>query len=563
MKSTTGAKWRLLPPATEAYQHASALPPLIAQLLYNRGVPAGEIDSFLAADRRVEGTPFALPGMAPAVERIYKALLSGEKIVVYGDFDVDGITATIVMVEGLSWLGGKAVPYIPDRIREGHGLNLAAIRELHSQGVELIITVDCGVANIAEVKEARELGMDMVITDHHLPLGELPPVVAVVDAKLKDSRYPFTELAGVGVAFKLQQTLFYQDSRKERLDGLLDLVALGTVADMAPLVGENRYLVSAGLKVLNNTRRPGLKELSRSASLKEGGIDAEQILWVLGPRINAAGRMGGASVSYRLLTTPSPEEARALAEELEERNSERQKLTDEVLNKVKERIASKAGLPMIIEGDEAYPVGVLGIAAGRLVEEFYKPAIIINLGDDLCRGSCRSIAEFNIVLALEECRELLVGFGGHPRAAGFTVKRQNLAQLEERLMSRGESQLSKLALKPELTIDADISLSALDGETLPLIQKLAPFGQGNPQPTFLSRGVEVVECRKIGGKGEYLKLKLAQDKAVWEAVDFNRRVPAEGIPPSIDVVYRLGKSYRGGEEVLCLNLVDFVAGQAH
>ncbi len=563
MKSTPGAKWRLLPPAPEAYRSASRLPPLLAQLLHNRNVPPGEIDSFLAADRRLEGSPFTLPGMAQAVERIYKALLSGEKIAVYGDFDVDGITATIVMVEGLSWLGGKVVPYIPDRIREGHGLNSAAIRELQSQGVELIITADCGVANIAEVKEAQKLGVDMVITDHHLPLGELPPAVAVVDARREDSRYPFSELAGVGVVLKLQQSLFHQDSRKERLDGLLELVALGTVADMAPLVGENRYLVSAGLKVLNNTRRPGLKELSRSAGLKEGGIDTEQILWVLGPRINAAGRMGGASVSYRLLTTQSPEEARALAEELEERNSERQKLTDEVLNKVKERIASKAGLPLIIEGDAAYPVGVLGIAAGRLADEFYKPAIIINLGDDLCRGSCRSIAEFNIVLALEECRDLLVGFGGHPRAAGFTVKRQNLAQLEEKLVRRGESQLSKLALKPELTIDADIPLSALDAETLPLIQKLAPFGQGNPQPIFLSRGVEVVECRHIGSKGEYLKLKLEQGRAVWEAMDFSRRTPAGGVPASIDIVYRLDKSYRGGGEVLCLNLVDFVASQAH
>jgi len=563
MKSTTGAKWRLLPPAPEAYQCASRLPPLITQLLHNRDIPPGEVDSFLTADRRLEGSPFTLPGMAQAVERIYKALLSGEKIAVYGDFDVDGITATIVMVEGLSWLGGKVVPYIPDRVREGHGLNSAAIRELRSQGAELIITVDCGVANVAEVKEARKLGVDMVITDHHLPLGELPPAVAVVDARREDSRYPFSELAGVGVVLKLQQALFHQDSRKERLDELLELVALGTVADMAPLVGENRYLVSAGLKALNNTRRPGLKELSRGAGLKEGRIDTEQILWVLGPRVNAAGRMGGASVSYRLLTTQSPEEARALAEELEKRNSERQKLTEEVLNKVKERIASKAGLPLIIEGDESYPVGILGIAAGRLVDEFYKPALIINLGDDLCRGSCRSIAEFNIALALEECRDLLVGFGGHPRAAGFTVKRQNLAQLEKKLMSQGESQLSKLALKPELTIDADIPLSALDTEALALIQKLAPFGQGNPQPTFLSRGVEVAECRNIGSKGEYLKLKLMQDKAVWEAVDFSRRVPAGGVPASIDVAYRLDKGYWGGEEVLCLNLVDFVASQAH
>ena len=553
-------QWHLLPSAPEAYLRASSLPPLVAQLLYNRGVQLDKIESFLTVAHRLEGNPFLLPDMTQAVARIYKALLSREKIAIYGDFDVDGVTAAVVAVEGLSGLGGEVVPYIPDRVKEGHGLNLIALERIRSQAVSLIITVDCGVTDIIKVDEARKLGMDVVITDHHLPLGDLPRAVAVVDARRKDSQYPFSELAGVGVALKLVQALFYQDSRKERLNELLDLVALGTVVDMVPLVDENRYLVSTGLKVLNNTRRLGLQELIKQSGLEIGKIDTEQISWVLGPHLNAAGRMGGALVSYRLLTTQASDEAQGLTAELVRRNKERQKLTEEVLNKVKRGMPLREKLPLIIEGDEGYPVGVIGLVASRLVREFNKPAIIVNIGEDLCRGSCRSIPEFNISLALEKCRDLLVTFGGHPAAAGFTVKWENLAQLNKKLMNLATSQLSHLDIQPKLTIDAEITLSALNGEILNLIQKLAPFGVGNPQPIFLSRGVEVVNSRNFGNEGERLELKLRQNDVTWQAFDFNSQKPAEGIPDCIDIVYQLKKGLWGAEEVLRLNLLDFAAG---
>ncbi len=553
-------QWHLLPSAPEAYLRASSLPPLIAQLLYNRGVQLDEIESFLTVDHHLEGNPFLLPDMTQAVARIYKALLSGEKIAIYGDFDVDGVTATVVVAEGISGLGGEVVPYIPDRVNEGHGLNLIALERVHSQGVSLIITVDCGVTDIIEVDEAKKLGMDVVITDHHLPFEELPRAVAVVDARRKDSQYPFSELAGVGVALKLVQALFYQDSRKERLNELLDLVALGTVADMVPLVGENRYLVSTGLKVLNNTRRLGLQELIKQSGLEIGKIGAEQISWVLGPRLNAAGRMGGALVSYRLLTTQASDEAQGLTEELGRRNKERQMLTEEVLDKVKKKMQLKAELPLIIEGDESYPVGVIGNVSSRLADEFSKPAIIVNLGDEVCRGSCRSIPEFNITLALEKCRDLLVAFGGHPAAAGFEVKRQNLAQLEKKMMSLGASQLSHLDIQRKLVIDAEIPLSAFSGEVLNLIQRLTPFGKSNPQPTFLSRQVEVVERHNFGNEGEHLELKLKQNRVTWQAFDFNSQKSAEEIPTCIDIVYQLKKGYWGAEEILQLNLLDFAAG---
>jgi single-stranded-DNA-specific exonuclease len=549
-----------LPSAPQAYLRASSLPLLITQLLYNRGVQTDEVESFWTIDHRLEGDPFLLPDMTPAVDRIYKALLSRERIAIYGDFDVDGITATVVLAEGLSWLGGEVVPYIPDRVDEGHGLNAAAMERLGSQGISLIITVDCGVSNIKEVQEAGKLGMDVVITDHHLPFEVLPPAVAVVDAKRSDSRYPFSNLAAVGVALKLLQALFYRDSRKAQLRGLLDLVALGTVDDMVPLVGENRYLVSTGLGVLNNTSRLGLQELIKQAGLEIGKIDAGQISHTLGPRLNAAGRTGDALASYHLLTARSLDEAYSLAVQLERRNRQRQKLTTEVLDKVKKQIQLKAKLPVIIEGDEEYPVGVIGIVASRLAREFNKPVIIVNLGDELCRGSCRSIAEFNISLALEECRDLLVTFGGHPLAAGFAVKRENLAQLEKKLMDLGTSQLSHLDIQPKLTIDAEIPLSTLNSEILNLIQKLAPFGEGNPQPTFLSRGVEVVESHNFGNEGMHLELKLRQNHITWQAFDFNSQQLAEEIPTHIDIVYQLGKGYWGDEEVLRLNLVDFATG---
>jgi len=555
------ARWKILPPVPDEYLRASALSPLIAQLLYNRGVKPEDIEHFLVADRRLEGDPFLLPDISKAVSRIYKAVLSRKKIGVYGDFDVDGVTATVMLVEGLSRLGAEVIPYIPDRVKEGHGLKSAALEKLRAQGTDLVITVDCGVTDLTEVKQAQDMGMDMIITDHHIPLGNLPRAVAVVDPKRKDSVYPYPDLAGAGVAFKLLQALFHKDSREQWLARLMDLVVLATVTDLVTLVDENRYLVQGGLRELNNSSRVGIQEMIKLAGLKPGELDAEDISWVLGPRLNAAGRMNNASTSYQLLTTQSPEEARLLSLELEEKNGERQKLTNEVLSRAKEKLAAKLHLPLLIECDESYSVGVIGLVAGKLVDEFYKPAIIISLGPELCQGSCRSIAEFDIASALTECYDLLTTFGGHTLAAGFTVARQNLAQLEQKLISLAMDQLGHLDLRPELVIDAELPLSVLAGDTFNLIQKLSPFGRGNPQPTFLTRKVEVIECRNFGSQGEWLRLKLRQGNVTWQAVDFESQRKRDEIPSHIDIVYKLEKSRWNGEEVLSLNLRDFAPAQ--
>ena len=553
------ARWRVLPPVPDDYLDACALPRLLAQFLYNRGIKPDQIELFLAADYRLEGDPFLLPDISEAVNRVYRAILRREKIAVYGDFDVDGVTAVVILARGLEKLGGDVIVYIPDRFAEGHGLNTPAVETLHAQGADLIITADCGVTDVAQVRRAHELGMDVIVTDHHVPLEELPGAVAVVDPKRRDSAYPCSDLAGAGVVFKFMQALFHRDSRERWLAGFLDLVALATVTDLSPMVGENRYLVKQGLKVLNQRSRPGIRAMTELAGLKPGTLNSDHISWVLGPRLNAAGRMNDASTSYRLLTTQSAAEARLLALELEEKNAERQKLSSEVLSRAREKLAAKLHLPLLMEADESYSIGVIGPVAGRLVDELYKPVVVVSIGPEQCQGSCRSIAEFDMVLALEECSGLLSAFGGHPMAAGFTVPRENLAQLEERLIGLAREQLGHLDLRPELVIDAELPLSALTGETFTLMQRLSPFGRANPSPTFLTRQVEVIECRSFANHSEWLNLKLRQDSTTWQAVDFGVSKRGSQVPSCIYIVYNLETGRWNGEDVLRLNLRDLAS----
>jgi len=339
----------------------------------------------------------------------------------------------------------------------------------------------------------------------------------------------------------------------------MDLVALATITDLSPMVGENRYLVKEGLKELNNSSRLGVREMVSLAGLKAGELDGEDISWTLGPRLNSAGRLDSASTSYRLLTTQSTEEARLLAAELEDRNAERQRLSSEVLEQARQGLVAKLHLPLLMEGDESYSVGVIGPVAGRLLDQFYKPVVIVSLGPELCKGSCRSIPEFDMVEALENCSDLLTAFGGHALAAGFSVPRENLSRLEERLIGLAVDRLGHLDLRPELVIDAEVPLSVFTGDSFNAIQRLSPFGRGNPRPTFLSRRVEVAECRNFGNHGDWLRLKLRQGKVTWRAVDFVSRSKAKDVPRFIDIVYNLEKTRWNGEEVLGLNLRDLGA----
>ncbi len=548
--------WKLPP------QQANNIPgihPLVAQILYNRGITdPSQADAFISADQRLEADPFLLPDMHQAVHRTYHALLSGEKIAVYGDFDADGVTATALLVQGLSALGGNVIPYIPRRSSEGYGLHVSALKKLQDQDVSLVITVDTGISACAEVAKARKMGLDIVITDHHLPPATLPPAHAVVDPKRSDSNYHDTELAGVGVAFKFLQALLQNRGRDDLADEVLDLVTLGTITDMVPLFGENRYWVKRGLQLINSTKRVGLQELMRCVNIEPGNIDVQRISWTLGPRLNAAGRLDDATTSYQLLLTQDIKEANALASELEEKNARRRQLADSLLSRAREKVlAMGIDLPLLMAGEEDYPPGVIGLVAGRLADEFNRPVILFKYGAETCRGSGRSITQFNLMAALEKCRDILINFGGHTKAAGFSLPSHKLPEFQERMTAMAQDQLAGLDLRPHLDIDAEVPLSIFAQGTFDKIQQLAPFGCGNPVPTFVSRNVEVVQQNQIGSQNEHLKLKLRHHGVVWNAIGFRFGNLAQEITNPLDIAYSLELDRWNGAEKLRLNLIDF------
>lgn len=543
-------------PAPRDYMDATGCAPLVAQLLYNRGIAPADVPSFMDPCLFREHRLFDLADTDKAVCRINTALMRHETIGVFGDFDVDGMTATAVIAEALTWLGAKVVTHIPNRFTQGHGLNASGVAELHDKGATLVITCDCGISDLDEADKSAALGVDLIVTDHHVPLTRLPKAVAVVNAKRRDSKYPFREFAGVGIAFKLMQAVYDGRNDASRLDELLELVALGTVADMVALVGDNRMLVQKGLRVLNRTARPGLQALIQASGLTPGAITSFDISWALGPRINSSGRIDDADMSLRLLMTASQNEAEKLAAELDVVNSQRQLLTTEVYDKVTEQLASQLDRPLLFAADGSYPEGVIGLVAGKISKEFYRPAVVVTSGDELCRGSSRSIPEFDLAAALEQCSSLLVSFGGHPLAAGFAVTPHNLPLLEERLVELAAGQLDGLELHPHVDVDAEVRLKDLSGDSYKLMRSLEPFGQQNAEPSFLSRGVEVVECRSLRNHEKWTSLRLRQNGATWDAVDFRTLRGPDDIPRLIDLVYNLRMRRWNGEEMLQAHILD-------
>jgi single-stranded-DNA-specific exonuclease len=554
------SRWNLLPPVKVLPDKdpGHGFPALLVQLLYNRGISRPEdFSPFLASDRSLLGDPFLLPDMEKAVIRINRALLSGETIGVYGDFDADGITATAALVQGLAHLGGRTVPYIPHRQTEGHGLTSGVLKTLHQQGVSLVITVDCGVTDIAEVKQASRLGLDIIITDHHSPLEEIPEAVAVIDPKLTRSAYPFTQLAGVGVAYKLLQALFRGTGAAEPADSVLDLVAIGTIADMSPPLGENRFLITEGLKQMNNSPRLGIRALIDQTRLEAGKLDADSIGWIIAPCLNAAGRLADGLTGYKLLVTGAATEAKELAVWLAAKNEERQRLTGTTLLRAREQVIARGLPPLLITADREYPMGIAGLVASRLTEEFYHPSIVIHTAETICHGSCRSIPEFDIIAALNKLSRYFSRYGGHAQAAGFTMPMKDLPRLEQELSALAAEQLRDVELRPHLDIDAQVTLPDLGGDTYQTTQRLAPFGHGNPVPVFLSRGVELLEQRTMGNGGEHLRLKLKQGGTVWDGVAFRLRDHLPEIAPHLDIVYNLEIDRWNGKEQLRLNILDF------
>lgn len=559
------ARWHIASPtSSEQIARFSHLPPVLVQLLANRGIVEPEaVTSFLSApwDAPISD-PWRLPDMRNAVTRILKALDGGEEIVVYGDYDADGICAATVMAQTLSALGGRGRGRIkiPRRSQEGYGLNCKDLESLAQAGCTLVITVDCGIRSLREVDYAQdELGMDVVVTDHHGPSAELPAAVAVVNPKRKESEAPFRDFSGVGLAFKLAQALAESRPSDFRPEHLLDLVALGTVADLVPLVGENRTLVQRGLELLNNARRPGLRVLMKEAGVRAGEVDASTIGYVLGPRLNAAGRIADASWSVRLLMSEG-EDARVWAHRLEEVNRQRQQITKDAVERARTEIrdAVEKDRLVFIAGED-YPAGVAGLVASRLVEEFQRPAVVAERGPQTTRGSARSIPGFHFTRALDECGELMVKHGGHAMAAGFTVANENLESLELRLKEIARTRVRDEDMVPMLSIDAEIELSDIVKDEIPQVLKLLqPFGESNSEPIFASRGVVVRDARPVGRDETHLKLVVSSEDILWDAIAFRQasRLDELNIGQQVDVAYNVSQNRWNGQDRLQLRICD-------
>jgi single-stranded-DNA-specific exonuclease len=448
-------------------------------------------------------------------------------------------------------------------MEEGYGLNEGALRNLAQQGIKLVVTVDCGVRSIAEADLARSIGLDLIITDHHTPDKRLPAATAVIDPKREDDPYPYKQLAGVGLAFKLAQALLRVEGQvpvpgRGSLpveEDWLDLVALGTVADLVPLTGENRALVCRGLEQLRQARRPGIAAMLREASLLPQSVDAYVIGFVLGPRLNAAGRLENASASYELLTTSSAEVAAKLADRLGAQNRERQQLLMQGVDRARKQVREQGDQRVYVLADEAYLVGLVGLVASRIMEEFHRPTVVIALEEEQSRGSARSISAFHITGALDECHELMERHGGHAAAAGLVIKNQNIDALRSALLDIASRELTARDLVPSLKIDWDQPLTSANGETLRQLEALRPFGIGNPPPVFLSRDVQVREVRTIGTDHPGLKLKLSDGRAVWDAVAF-QGITREQLTPRIDVAYTLQSRVWNGQRRLELTVKD-------
>ncbi len=555
------SRWTVLPPPPDISAFTGAgYTPALASVLYHRGLrDPSQATSFFEADSSLCGDPFLLPGMHEAVNRIYRALLAGEKIAVFGDFDADGVTATALMAEGLSLLGSEPIPYIPHRVAEGYGLKAPALERLRSQGVSLVISVDCGITAIEPVQAAAQMGLDIIVTDHHMPLRRVPAAAAVVDPKLP-SAYPFDGLSGAGVALKVLQALSLGTGTELKLSSLFDLAALGTVADMVPLLHENRYLVRQGLSLLNGSPRTGILALMGRAGIEPGQLQSDGIAWGLAPRLNAAGRLEHAMDSYRLLTTQSEEEANSLADWLQKKNTERQELTTRWTQVAREQVEAEGVGAVVFANHPEFPIGICGLVASRLADLYYRPAVVVRTGPDLSTGSCRSIPEFDIIAALNACQESFGGFtqfGGHSQAAGFTLPTERLTELKKLLAALVEETISGMDLRPKIEIDAEVELAALGGDVFPTIQKLEPFGQGNPPPAFLSRNVSVVEWRTMGSNCEHLKMRVRQNGVIWDAVGFGLGNRSGEITGSLNIVYNLEVDHWNGSRTLRLNLIDF------
>ena len=543
--------------------------PAALKIFFQKGLNTPEkINRFLFPDYDKDlHSPFLFSQMPQAVKRIKKAKKRKEKVAIFGDYDADGITSSAVLAEIFKKLNIPFEIYIPNKRSEGYGLNLEAIKELKEKNVSVIVTVDCGISNAEEIIGASKMGIDVIITDHHHIPSEIPKAHSIINPQMKNSGYPFKELAGVGVAFKFAQALCEEliPNEKDQLKWLLDLVAIGTIADCVPLLEENRILCKYGLIVLSKTRRIGLQELFKVGRIlvDENNVpNTHKISFQIAPRINAAGRMDHANIAYNLISEKDRIKARELALELETYNQKRQAVTKQIVKEV-EVLANNTfkNKKFIFAVGEHFSLGVAGLAAGKIADKFRKPTAILQKGRNESRGSFRSIPQINIIEAIEKYGNLLTKYGGHNQAAGISIKNENLEEFYKRLNTFIEKRLADKDVPPEILIDAEISSKDINFKLAEEIKKMEPFGVGNEEPIFLTKNLIVEELKWVGNGEKHLKLFLRPgDKTpkIFEAIGFNSfdRFKDIKIGNIADLVFHLQLDNWNGNKKIQLNIID-------
>jgi single-stranded-DNA-specific exonuclease len=549
-------------------------PGLVARLLALRGITEPQaVEEYLNPEYSRLFDPFIFKDMQKACDRIWQAINESQKIFIYADYDADAITASSVMTLALKKLGGQVDCYIPDRFTEGYGMNLDAIRKVKQQGGSLVITVDCGTNSVTEAELCKELGLDLIITDHHEITGDLPDAYALINPKNTQDSYPFRYLTGVGVAYKVVQALFSEKQKSQTLkpedipDGwekwLLDLVAIGTVADLQALQSENRIMVAFGLQVLRKTRWPGLRALMDVCKLQADKCSTHTLGFILAPRINAAGRIKHADAAYKLLISEDASEAQKLAMDLDQLNSHRQMLTEQILSEAREQVMLVSERKVLLAAGKDWPKGIVGLVAGRLAEEFNKPVLIMDRGETYATGSARSHPKFDIVKALTHSRDLLEKYGGHTQAAGFTLLSSNIESLYQKLLEFAET-LNDEYSEPVLEADAEMKSADMNWDVYEQLEKFEPFGYGNPRPKFIGRGMQVIEARTVGGEAKHLKLKLLWDGRVVDAIAFRFGYLITQLKPNqpLDAVFEMESNEWGGHKDLQMKIIDLNLGEA-
>lgn len=558
-------KYRIesLPESREGKYH-----PVVEALLDARGYineTAREHFLFPNFDRDIHD-PFLFSQMSRVVERIGLVKKNGERVGILGDYDADGVTSSVIMREALMALGVSVSVFIPEKLNEGHGLNMNAVEFFSREGVKLLLTLDCGMTNHSEITSAKNYGMDVIVIDHHNVPKVLPEAFAIINPKLPGETYPFRELCGAGTSFKVAQALYarYLPQETEQLKWILDVVAVGTVADVMPLVGENRVIVKYGLIVLGKTRRVGFQEMFSVSNIKineNAKPNARTIGFQIAPRINAASRMAHAMLAYNLLIEKDQAHARVLALELDAHNTARQKisacLAEEVRTIASEKYADKK---FIFAVEEHFPYGIVGLIAGRVAREFRKPTCVMTKGKETSRGSFRSIPEINIIETLSECGDLIVKFGGHSQAAGMTIRNENLEAFYEKFNSLIEERLTNIVTEPELWIDAKLKPEYISPKLLSDIALFAPFGDGNPEPVFMLENMCVEEARLVGNGEKHWKLKLATENSgkIFDAIGFSlgETFPDLRKGERMDIVFQLNENTWNGSTSIQLKLLD-------